>query len=263
MDKLLSFINNVVTEGKALTNSQLDEIKDMIQEEIEESAEKLAKIKGKLDDGHMEDLVREKVDEKTDEIKVAVEKELNEAHEADLAKFSDFVNQIVEEMLSELDEETLYYAKLGEGYEDIIESIKERIMIQEGTLPEEVKELMTTSKEVIEKLETQQDEIMAENLDLKLELNKKKTELLVTEKTKDIHNSLAKIVKEYFANTEIEEAEKEIDTFIASLVKISKDDELDEEDDIHVDEKIDDIENPPANEDEGMDKYLSTYKEFE
>lgn len=265
MEKLLAFINTVVTEGKALTDSQLDEVKKLIQSEVDEAAEKLAEVKGKLDESQMRTLIEEKVEEKTDEIKTELEEELKTAHETDLAKFSDFVNQIVEEMLSEIDESTLHYAKLGEGYEDVIEAIKERIMIQEGTLPEEVKELMTSSKEVIEKLETQQDEIMAENLNLKLELNKTKTELLVTEKTKDIHNSLAKIVKEYFANSEIDEAEKEIDTFITSLVKISKDEEIDEndKDDKKIEEKIDDIDNPPASDEEGMEKYLSTYKEFE
>lgn len=267
MDKLLKFINAVITEGKALTDSQTVEMKELIQSEIDEAAEKLSDIKGKLDEDQIKTLIAEKVETKTDEIRTELEEEFKSSNEKDLAKFGDFVNQVVEEMLGELDEETTYYAKLGEGYEDVIEALKERIMIQEGSIPDEVKELMNDSKEVIEKLESQQDEIMAENLELKLELNKSKTNLLVTEKTKDLHDSLAKIAKEYFADTDIDEAEKEIDTFISSLVKISKE-EIDEEELdengklIEKEVKIDGIDNTPETK-TGMDKYLNTYKEFE
>jgi hypothetical protein len=64
------------------------------------------------------------------------------------SKFSNFVDTVLEEELK-LPEKVVEYAKKGELYDEVIQTLKTRLAIDEGVLNEEVKGLLREAKEEI------------------------------------------------------------------------------------------------------------------
>jgi|WetSurMetagenome_2_1015567.scaffolds.fasta_scaffold03175_7 hypothetical protein len=120
----------------------------------------------------LEDLVSFRVNEQVNEALEAEKEKLveemeekYEEYKSDItSKFSNFVDEILEEEMI-IPENIMEYARYGELYKDLIDQIKVRVGIDEGILDEEARDLLKEAKEEIIRL---QDELNTE-IELRLE----------------------------------------------------------------------------------------------
>jgi hypothetical protein len=161
MDKLLQLLG-----VEKLDEAQQTEIKDKLEVLVSE------KVQDKLQEALEQEKVSlvEEYEEKFEEYKKDI-----------TSKFSNFVDSILEEELV-IPEKIQEYAKKGELYFDLIEQLRTRLAIDEGTLQEEVKELLKEAKEEITSMKSDMDELIAENLELKQDSQQMAVSLYLREK---------------------------------------------------------------------------------
>ena len=79
------------------------------------------------------------------------------------SKFSNFVDTVLEEEL-QLPEKIIEYAKKGELYDDVIQTLKVRLAIDEGLLNDEVKSLLREAKDEIVRLKGELNESIGKGM---------------------------------------------------------------------------------------------------
>lgn len=108
------------------------------------------------------------------------------------SKFSNFVDSVLDEELK-IPENVIKYARKGELYDELIESFKIKLAIDEGALTEEVKKLLREAKDEIMGLRDQVNGLISEKMELEgdakelaahLYLRKKCDGLTESQKTK-------------------------------------------------------------------------------
>ena len=161
MDKLLQLLG-----ADKLNESTQAEIKTKLQDVIDIKAKEISE--SKLDE-EKEALV-EKYEQKFEEYKKDV-----------TTKFSNFVDNILEEELA-IPEKILEFAKKGELYDDLIEQFKVRLGVDQGLLDEEVKSLLKEAKEEILKLRKEMNSITEKNLEVVSDAQKMAAQLYLYEK---------------------------------------------------------------------------------
>jgi hypothetical protein len=137
----------------------------------------------------MEDIVTLKVKEKVDEALTIEKESLTEIYEQKFedykkdvtAKFSNFVDSILEEELT-IPDQIVEFARKGELYSDLIEQFKVRIGIDENVLDEEAKTLLKEAKDEILKLQDELNQLHEEKLTLVSDAQEFASELYKREK---------------------------------------------------------------------------------
>ncbi len=144
------------------------------QEAIKEKLETLIELKAK-----------EAVDEmlKTEKDKLIEQyEEKFDAYKEDItAKFSNFVDEILDEQMS-IPDKVLEFARKGELYADLIEQFKVRLGVDEGLLDEEVKALLKEAKGEITGLRNSLDETISDKLEVTKDAQELAAELYVRRK---------------------------------------------------------------------------------
>ncbi len=144
------------------------------QEAIKEKLETLIELKAK-----------ETVDEmlKTEKDKLIEQyEEKFDAYKEDItAKFSNFVDEILDEQMS-IPDKVLEFARKGELYADLIEQFKVRLGVDEGLLDEEVKALLKEAKGEITGLRSSLDETISDKLEVTKDAQELAAELYVRRK---------------------------------------------------------------------------------
>ena len=163
MDKLLKLLgidsNSLNEETKAEVQTKLQDYIDVKAKELSE--DRITEEK--------ESLV-EKYEEKFEDYKKDI-----------TAKFSNFVDNILEEELT-IPEKVLEFAKKGELYDDLIEQFKVRLGVDEGLVDEEVKGLLKEAKEEILKLRGEIDSITEKSLEVTSDAQEMAAQLYLYEK---------------------------------------------------------------------------------
>jgi hypothetical protein len=135
-------------------------------EKLEESQQGL--LKEKLD-SIIDVKARERADTLLGEDRTKLVKEYEEKFEEykkDItSKFSNFVDSVLDEEL-QIPEKVLQYARKGELYDELIESFKIKLAIDEGALTEEVKGLLKEAKDEIISLREQVNGLTSKNMEI-------------------------------------------------------------------------------------------------
>jgi hypothetical protein len=144
--------------NKVLEMLGVDKLDESAQTELTEKIQDIIDVKAKeLSETQLQeqkDLLVEEYEEKFEEYKNDI-----------TGKFSNFVDTVLDEELT-IPEKVVEYARRGELYTDLIEQFKVRLAIDEGLLDEEVRDLLREAKEEIIALRDELDEKTASELEL-------------------------------------------------------------------------------------------------
>lgn len=163
-----------VNEEGLLEESAQAEIEQYISEVVELKALDKAKEIAKH---AVEPIIAEAQEELVNEY----EAKFDEYKEYVVSRFSDFVDGVLEENF-EFPDEIVEYARKGQLYSDIIENLKVRIGIDEGTVDVQAKELLKEAKDEIISLRESLNEKEGKVLELKSDAREMATELYIRKK---------------------------------------------------------------------------------
>jgi len=190
------------------------------QDAIKEKLETLIELKSKEIVDEMLKAEKEKLIEQYEE--------KFEAYKEDItSKFSNFVDEILDEQMT-IPEKVLEYARKGELYSDLIEQFKVRLGVDEGLLDEEVKALLKEAKQEIQNLRNKLDENIAEKLEVKGDAQDLAAELYVRRKCDGLTVEQSNHV---MAMLEGIKDRNEIDRKFTVIVEAYKADDDDDDDD--------------------------------
>lgn len=167
--------------------------------------------------------VQEKVQDKISIIKDTLVEEYEdkfETYKTEITeKFSNFVDEILDEELS-IPEHILEYAKKGELYYDLIEQFKTRFIIDEGHIDDEVKGILREARDEITSLKSQLNSSIQESLDTELEMNRLKAKNIIMEKTSELPFDTATKVKAILeGETDPDRINQKIDSIIETITE--------------------------------------------
>ena len=161
----------------------LDKILEMLNvEKLDES--KQTEVKEKL-----QTIVETKVDEKVKEKEESLKEELTEKYEQKFEdyknditeKFSNFLDEVIEEEM-EIPDKIKEYARKGELYSDVMETLKVRMGIDEGVLDDETRGLIKECKNEISDLTEKVNSLTSENMEVKKDAKELSASLYLREK---------------------------------------------------------------------------------
>ena len=198
------------------------------QEVIKEKLQTLIEVKAK-------ELSESKLEEEKNKLIEAYEEKFDAYKEDITGKFSNFVDEILEQEL-QIPEKVLEYARKGELYADLIEQFKVRLGVDEGLLDEEVKALLKEAREEIVKLRDELNESISDKLQTKQDATELAAEVYLHRKTKGLTESQKEHVIEMLDGvTDREEIDKKFDVIVEAYNgngngKNGDDDDDDDED---------------------------------
>jgi hypothetical protein len=158
---------------QTLNESQQEEIKTKLDDIID------LKVKEKLD---------EALEEEREELVEHYEEKFNEYKEDITSKFSNFLDEILDEEMV-IPEKVMEFARKGEIYEDAIMLLKQKIAIDEGILDEEAKELLGEAKDEIINLRNEVNDLYAEKMQLESDAKELATHLYLRKRCDGLTSS--------------------------------------------------------------------------
>ena len=144
------------------------------QEAIKEKLETLIELKAK-------EAVDEMLQAEKDKLIEQYEEKFDAYKEDITSKFSNFVDEILDEQMT-IPDKVLEFARKGELYADLIEQFKVRLGVDEGLLDEEVKALLKEAKAEITDLRKQLDESINAKLETQGDAQELAAELYIRKK---------------------------------------------------------------------------------
>jgi len=149
---------------------KLDESKQTeIQEAIQQKMDDICDVKLHEQKEDLREQLVEEYETKFDDYK-------NDISE----KFSNFVDGVLDEEMV-ISENIKEFARKGELYEDVMETLKSRMAIDEGMIKEETKEILSECHDKIEDLKSDSDTLISENMELKTKMKHMETFIYLTE----------------------------------------------------------------------------------
>ncbi len=165
MDKILELLG-----ANKLNEDTQNDLKEKLQTIVEVEAKKLSNTQ---------------VTEQKTALVSEYEEKFNEYKEDITLKFSNFVDNVLEQELV-IPDKIMEYAKKGELYHDLIEQFKVRLSVDEGLLDEEIKGLLKEAKEEIVTLRKKSDDNIKENLDLQKDAQEMAAQLYLHDKCRGL-----------------------------------------------------------------------------
>lgn len=213
MDKLLEMLG-----VQKLDEKEQELIKEKLQALIQVQAEKT---------------VNEMLQEEKDKLIEQYEEKF-EAYKEDItSKFSNFVDEILDEQMA-IPEKVLEYARKGELYSDLIEQFKVRLGVDEGLLDEEVKALLKEAKTEIVNLRKELDETISKKLEVVGDAQELASELYLRKRCDGLTVEQTTHVLQMLEGVKDKE---EIDRKFDFIVEAYKEDDDDDDEDENKDKK--------------------------
>ena len=240
MDKLLKLlgIDSLNEETQAEVKTKLQDYIDVKAKELSE--EKLIEEK--------ESLV-EKYEEKFEDYKKDI-----------TGKFSNFVDNILEEELV-IPEKVLEFAKKGELYDDLIEQFKVRLGVDEGLVDEEVKGLLKEAKEEILKLRGEIDQITEKQLEVTSDAQEMAAQLYLYEKCEGLTEKQKRHVMAILEGVQDkEEIDRKFSIIVEESDKDMDDDEDEDEDEEDEEEEDEEMSESRRKKGKGLNEVRKTKK---
>ena len=187
---------------------------------------KQTEIKEKLDT-IIETKVLEGVKAKEEELKESLteeyEEKFNTYKDKITEQFSSFVDEVLDEEM-QIPEKLVEYARKGELYEDVIETLKTRMAIDKGYIDDEAKGLMKESKEEIEKLKDQVNKLTSKSMGLEEDAKEFAANIYLREKCEGLDlKKQEKVLSLLEGITDKEEINKKFDVIVESVGDSSSD----------------------------------------
>lgn len=157
-------------EINKLDESQQEDIKSKVNEIVEMKAKEVAK-----------DVSENVTEEVKEELADEYEKKFEEYKNDITSKFSNFVDEVLEQEL-QIPEKVYEYARKGEMYEPLIEQFKVKLGIDEGALQDEVKDLLKEAKDEIVKVKDQVNEEKKKRMELEEDAKELSTHVYLRKK---------------------------------------------------------------------------------
>ena len=200
------------------------------QEAIKEKLETLIELKAK-------EALDEKLQEEKEKLIEQYEEKFDAYKEDITSKFSNFVDEILENEMV-IPDKVLEYARKGELYADLIEQFKVRLGVDEGLLDEEVKALLKEAKEEIIELREQLDKTISEKLETKQDAQDLAAELYIRRKSDGLTESQKTHVLQMLEGiNDRNEIDKKFDVILEAYKDDDEDDDEDDDGDEDDDEK--------------------------
>lgn len=190
-----------------LDESKQSEIQEALQTVIDAKVTEIAESK-----------VEETLTEEKEKLVEEFESKFNDYKDDVTAKFSNFVDSILEEEMV-IPEKIVRYARLGELYEDLIDQFKVRMAIDEGLLSEEVKGLLKESKDEIVSLRAQVNEATGKALELEQDAKKMATHIHLRKKCDGLTEAQKAPVMSILEGSSQEEIDAKFDLVVESTKK--------------------------------------------
>jgi len=207
----------------------VQKLEESEQEVIKEKLQTLIEVKA-------QELSESKLDEEKNKLIETYEEKFDAYKEDITGKFSNFVDEILEQEL-QIPEKVLEYARKGELYADLIEQFKVRLGVDEGLLDEEVKALLKEAREEIVKLRDELNESISDKLQTKQDATELAAEVYLHRKTKGLTESQKEHVIEMLDGvTDREEIDKKFEIIVEAYNGNGKNGDDDEDDDDDEDE---------------------------
>lgn len=179
----------------------------------------------------LNDIVDLKVQEKVNEALETEKENLLEHYEEKFedykkditSKFSNFVDDILEEEMI-IPENIMEYARKGELYSDLIDQFKVRIGIDEGVLDDEARNLLSEARDEILKLNEDVNSLMEEKLVLESDAQDLASELYKVRKTDGLTTPARKRVMGLLEGvTNVKEIDRKFDLIVENKLHEAED----------------------------------------
>lgn len=222
----------------------MDKLNEDSQKELKKNLDMIIETK-------VSEQVTERLDEEKEKLNEFYEEKFDEYKDEITEKFSDFVDDVIEEEIK-LPDYVKEFARKGELYEDVIETLKSKIAIDEATVNDETIEILQEAKSDIEDLREKVDSLMESNMEYKKDAKDMALALYIMESLEGLTSRERKKVLSVIENMDIRDkndADEKIEFVIETILE-NKDYDEDEDEDEYEDEDEDEM-------NEG-----TTYKEF-
>lgn len=201
--------------------SKLDEKE---QEAIKEKLETLIELKAK-------EAVDEMLQTEKDKLIEQYEEKFDAYKEDITSKFSNFVDEILDEQMT-IPDKVLEFARKGELYADLIEQFKVRLGVDEGLLDEEVKALLKEAKAEITDLRKNLDEEIAKKLETQGDAQELAAELYIRKKCDGLTVEQSTHVMQMLEGVkDRNEIDRKFDVIVEAYNGNGNDDDEDDDDD--------------------------------
>ena len=208
----------------------VQKLEESEQEVIKEKLQTLIEVKA-------QELMETKLDEEKQKLIEAYEEKFETYKEDITGKFSNFVDEILENEMK-IPEKVLEYARKGELYADLIEQFKVRLGVDEGLLDEEVKALLKEAREEIVKLRDELNESISERLQVKQDATELAAEVYLHRKCKGLTEGQKEhVLKMLDGVTEREEIDTKFDVILEAYNGNNDNGNDDDDDDDDDDDK--------------------------
>jgi hypothetical protein len=210
---------------KILEMLGVDKLEEGKQDEVKQGLETVIEARAKEQAG-------EQLSEQKDQLITEMEERFDEYKKDITSKFSNFVDNILEEELV-IPDKVMEFARKGELYADLIEQFKLRLSIDEGLLDAEIKDLLREAKEEIVKHREEIDSLMADKLDLEMKQQELEAHMYLRKKSDGLTETQKMRINDLMEGiTDLEEIDRKFDLIVESIrLQEQEDDEEDEEDD--------------------------------
>jgi len=186
-----------------LDESQIASAKKKIEEMIDVKARERA-----------DSLLKEQSERLIEEYEAKFEEYKNDV----TSKFSNFVDTVLEEELK-LPEKIVEYARKGELYDDVIQTLKVRLAIDEGLLNDEVKSLLREAKDEIIRLKGELNEAIGKSMKVEEDARAMAAHLYLRKKCDGLTEGQRKKVVDLLGDlTEKEEIDRKFDLVVNNIL---------------------------------------------
>lgn len=193
---------------------QVDKLDEEKQNEVKEKVNEIVEMKSK-------ELAKEISENAVEEIKEELiedyEKKYEEYKEDVISKFSNFVDDILEQEM-QIPEKVLEYARKGELYEPLIEQFKVKLGIDEGAVQDDVKDLLREARDEIKKLKSVTNEDRKKIMELQEDAQEMATYIYLLKKCDGLSEGVKKKVVSLLEDVKSkEEIDRKFDLIVDSV----------------------------------------------
>jgi len=215
---------------KILEMLGVDKLEEGKQDEVKQGLETVIEARG-------QEVAQEKLEESKEQLIEEMEEKFEDYKKDITSKFSNFVDNILEEELV-IPDKVMEFARKGELYADLIEQFKLRLSIDEGLLDAEIKDLLREAKEEILSSREEIDGLTSDKLDLEMQKQELEAQMYLRKKSDGLTEAQKIKINELLGDvSDTDEIDQKFDLIVESIKLNDQEEEGDDDDDDDDDEK--------------------------
>ncbi len=209
---------------KILEMLGVDKLEEGKQDEVKQGLETVIEARAA-------EVAQEKLEESKEQLIEEMEDKFEDYKKDVTSKFSNFVDNILEEELV-IPDKVMEFARKGELYSDLIEQFKLRLSIDEGMLDEEIKDLLREAKEEILTKREENDSLTSDKLGLEMKNQELEAQLYLRKKSEGLTEAQRIKIHELMGDvTDADEIDTKYDLIVESIKLNDQEDADDDKDD--------------------------------